>query len=138
MSHLVLSSEDIEIECPEIYGISASIKAYRLAWSIDRLPLFKVRMLDDVENYNGDSVHQTYEITDLDHDATLLMIKNKGSKGFFYKKYKNFDYLLFSVSPTLSINNDTLTYVKQLEVVSLCTSLVPPSKPDDMNFIQLL
>lgn len=138
MPDLFLSSEEVTIECPEIYGISTPQKAYKLAWNIQKSAQFQSRKLDDVEHYYLGGHHCLYEIEDLDNQSRLYLVRNRGEKGFFYPKYKNFDFLLFSVSPYLVIDNDSLTSFKSLNAVSLCLALDEPASKDNMNFVQLL
>ncbi len=138
MHELVLSPDEIEIECPEIHGLATPLKAYKLAWKLNQLPYFKARKTEDAQNYVNEGYHLMYEIDDLDHDALLLLVKNKGTNGFFYKKYKEFDFLLFSIAPHLQIVNRSLTKIKAMNDLSLFITLEPVQSPENMNFAQLL
>ena len=138
MQELVLSPDEMEIECPEIHGLATSLKAYKLAWKLNQLPYFEARKTEDAQNYLNEGFHLMYEVNDLDHDALLLLIKNKGTNGYFYKKYKDFDFLLFSIAPQLQIVNHSLTQIKALNDLSLCLALDPVQSPESMNFAQLL
>lgn len=109
-----------------------------MAWQIDRSPYFSCQQLEDCTNYVLGGYHICYEIMDLDRQTAILMIKNKGTEGFFYPAYKNFDFLLFAIEPELEIHNESLTLIKDMDVVTLCAELNPPVKPENMNFIQLL
>ncbi|MFY0644943.1 MAG: hypothetical protein JXR19_10795 [Bacteroidia bacterium] len=135
---MFLSSEEIEIECPDVYGIASSLRAYKLAWSLNQLPYFSVRKEEDIQNYVNQGYHLNYEIQDLDNDTLLCLVKNKGTEGYFYRKYKEFDFLLFSIAPELQIHNESITLIRKLKDISLCLALDPVNKPDDMNFATLL
>ena len=137
-SDTILRLDDIEIECPQVYGLATPLKAYKLAWRIQQLPYFNCQKCNDSPNYVNKGEHTTYDLDDLDHDARILMVKNKGTEGFFYTKYKEMDYLLFCVHPFPDIDNDSLTLIAELSDVSLCLQLNEVPEPDRMNFIQLL
>ena len=138
MVELFLSSEEIELECPDVYGIASSLRAYKLAWAINQLPYFSVVKEEDIENYVNQGHHLNYQIQDLDRDSQLCLVKNKGTEGYFYRKYKDFDYLLFSIAPELQIHDESITLIKKLKDISLCLGLEPVNKPDNMNFATLL
>ncbi len=138
MPDLFLSTEEIQIECPELYGIATPMKAYKMAWQIQQSKEYRIQKVEEVINYNDGGEHICYELHNLDSQAVLLMCRNKGSKGMLYKKYKHIDFILLSIAPDLSIDNKSLTLFKELDGVTLCTNLESPSKPDNMNFVQLL
>lgn len=138
MADLFLSTEEMEIECPELYGISSPLKAYKLAWQIHNTKAFSIQKAEDLVNYNDGGFHTCYEITEIDNGTCLMLTRNRGTKGFLYKKYKHIDYIICSIAADLSMDNDSITLIKQIEGVSLCLRLDDATKPDNMNFVQLL
>lgn len=138
MPELFLSTDEIALECPPILGISCSLKAYKLAWKIERSNDYLVERMEDAQNYNDNGHHTLYELQHKDEGTLLYLVRNKGTYGFFYKKFKNFQYLLFNKDAEMPMDNNSITLIRALEGVSLCLELEVPQEADKMNFIQLL
>lgn len=138
MPDLFLSSDEIALECPPIIGISCSLKSHRLAWYIERSRDYLVQRIEDVQNYNDDGYHSIYELQHKDDETLFYLVRNKGTYSYFYKKFKNFQYLLFNTDSELPMDNNCITLIRSIEGVSLCLELEVPQEADKMNFIQLL
>lgn len=138
MPELFLSTDEIALECPPIIGISCGLKAYKLAWYIECSNDYFVQRLDDVQNYNDNGFHSLYELQHKDDGTLLYLVRNKGTYSYFYKKFKNFQYLLFNKDAELPMDNKSITFIRTIEGVSLCLELEVPQEADKMNFIQLL
>ena len=134
----MLNLDELEITVPEIFGVASPVRFYKLAWHLQQLRIFKVEIGDDLKNEVNNGLHSAYYLNHLDEQSTFAIIKNKGSLGYYYKLYKDFDYLLLSLAEGISVDNDSLTSIRNLDCVSLCHLLDKPSAPEDMNFIQLL
>ncbi len=129
--------EELALEVPPIFGISSALKETKLAYFLLSNPDLSVKRVDDVQNYDKTSYHAIYRMTFLDDDYTCFLIKNRGSDGYFYKSYKNIDYLLCSASEE-EINNEIIEIVSELRGVSICFALKEPNQNEILNFSQLL
>ena len=138
MPELFLTSDEIDIECPEILGIAGTFKSFRLAWLFQLSNEFEIERLDELSNYNDDGMHTAYQLKHKDNESLFYLVRNKGGSGYFYKKYKGFDHLLFGMDAEQTLDNNSITLIKGFDGVSLCIKLDTPKNPDKMNFIQLL
>ena len=138
MAELIMRLEDTELDCPEVVGLASHFRPYRLAWAIGRHPDLSCYKLDDISSYTDHGQHTVYAIKALDMDADYLLVRNRGTLGYFYKKYRDFDFLLFSIAPALSIANEHLAAIGATEGVGMYSKLPTPPAPEHMNFIQCL
>ncbi|MBR9859863.1 hypothetical protein GYB22_03785 [bacterium] len=138
MAELLFSTEELSIVCPDIIGLASNVRFYKLAWNIQQLRIFEVSQLDDIPNEVNGGDHAAYGLKHLDDQTEFILIKNKGTQGYYYKRYKNLDYLLVCTDEDHLPNNEIITTIKALDCLSLCMSLEAPNAPEDLNFIQLL
>ena len=135
--HSLFTSAELELDFPEIYGISSADKPIRIGYKLSLNPFIDVQFIDTISNYDETSEHATFLITYLDDGSECLLIKNKGSAGFFYKRFKNIDYLLCSTTEE-SLKEEIIQIVSKLTGVSICFALEEPNQDEILNFSQLL
>ncbi len=135
--HSLFTADELTLEYPIIYGISSGVKPVRLGYALNSCSSISVFSIDDILNYSKESAHVCYEITHLDDSRKSLIIKNKGTNGFFYKKYRSIDYLLCSCDEE-EIAKEIINIVGKLREVSVCFALNQPSQKEILNFSQLL
>ena len=91
---------------------------------------------DDIKTHEGDSVHGAFLISFLDDKSECLLIKNRGTNSFFYKKYRKLDYFLCPMDEE-EINPKIIRIVKGFKDISVCFVLDKPNQKDILNFAQL-
>lgn len=138
MAELIIRLEDTELDCPEVVGMASHFRPHRLAWAIGRHPDLSCYMVEDIPSYTDHGLHTAYAIRALDVEAHYLMVRNRGTLGYFYKKYRDFDFLLFSIAPTLNIAPEHLEAIGKTKGIGMFTQLPDPPAPEHMNFIQCL
>jgi hypothetical protein len=97
---------------------------------------FQIYREEDVPNEAAGGSHACYKLLHLDEQTEYLLVKNKGERSYFYKKYRDLDFLLFGISGRSSSDNEILMSLKDLNCVSLCLKLDKPVSPESVNFIQ--
>ena len=138
MAELHLLPQELELDCPTIFGIASNVKAYKLAWQICQLRQFAVTKEEAATNYSNQGEHICYLLREQDEDGVIALVKNKGTEGYYYKKYKDIDYLVFSIAPELPITSETIQRFRGLNGVSLLLELESPSAQEQLNFIQMI
>lgn len=135
--HTLFTSEELELDFPEIVGVSSADKPIRIGYQLSLSPFIDVQYIDTIWNYDETSEHAAFLITYLDDGYECLLIKNKGSSGFFYKRFKNIDYLLCSTTEE-NLKEEIIQIVSKLTSVSICFALEEPNQDEILNFSQLL
>jgi len=135
--HSLFTAEEFVLEYPRIYGIATSLRHVKLGYWLSIHPDIEVQFEEDIPNYSKESKHGAFHLTYLDDQTTYLLIKNKGSDGYFYPKYKQVDYLLCSMNED-EINLEIIEIVSNLKGISISFALDNPSPKDILNFTQLL
>lgn len=133
----LFTSEELVLEYPTIYGISSGLKPIRLAYELSKHPDLQVLATNDCSTYDGKSSHQCFEITYLEENYGCLLIKNKGFEGFFFKRFKNIDFLLCSLDDNF-INAKLINIISKLQGITICFALDHPNQKEILNFTQLL
>ncbi len=133
----LFSTDELALEYPIIYGVSCALKPVKLAYYLSKCVDIEVVAVNDITSYDGKSLHQAFQITYLDDGFKCLLIKNKGSQAFFYKRYKNIDFLLCSLDDD-NINDDLINIIGKQQGISICFALEEPNQREILNFSQLL
>lgn len=129
--------DELELDYPEVYGISTPMRHLRLGYILSTSHHFKVMYEPEVSSYDKESAHGAYHLTFLDDDSEVLIIKNKGNNSLFYPKYKTADYLICSLSED-DINKEIPALISELIGISICFVLNKPNQKEILNFTQLL
>ncbi len=132
----LFTSDELELKYPEIHGISTSMRHVRLGFLLSKHSDLDVDYYEDVVNYNKDSTHAAYVISFLDDQSKCLLVKNRGSKGLFYAKYKKADYLLCAIDED-EINIEIVKIVNKIDEISICFVLSNPNQKEILNFTNL-
>jgi hypothetical protein len=133
---LLFSGDELVLEYPTIYGISTPLRHLRLGIAIAKHTDFKVEYHKNVASYDNQSTHAAFLITHLDDGLQYLLVRNKGSKSLFYKKYKTIDYLVCSMDE--EIDSEVIEKIKTIRGISICFALENPGQKEILNFTQLL
>lgn len=129
--------DELTLVFPEIYGISTSMRHVKLGFRLQNHPDFEIEYYDDITAYNSDSIHGAYLLTFKDDGSQCVIIKNRGSNGLYYPKYKQVNYLLCSKNDD-EINKEIIHIIRKLKDISLCFVLDSPNQKEILNFTQLL
>lgn len=135
--HSLFTSDELILEFPTIYGISSALKPIKLAYLLGKCSDIEIVAMNDCKSYDNKSEHQCFELTYLDDDYKCLLIKNKGTSEFFYRRYKKFDFLLCSLNDEL-INADLINIIAKHQGITICFALEQPNQKEILNFTQLL
>jgi len=133
---LLFTSDELELEYPKIYGIASSTRHTRMGYFLSIHPDLHLEYYPDIINYPKDSVHPSFIIRHLDDNYKCLMIKNKGTNGWFYKRYQKVDYLLCATNEE-EISKEILEIIRNIDSISLLFVLDKPSQKEILNFTQL-
>ena len=133
----LFTTDELELDYPTIYGVSSALKPVKLAYLLSKCVDLEVVAVDDLKSYDQKSIHQAFQITYLDDGFMFLLIKNKGTEAFFFKRYKNIDYLLCSLDDN-NINDDLINIIAKQQGISICFALEQPNQKEILNFSQLL
>jgi len=133
----LFTTDELELDYPTIYGVSSALKPVKLAYLLSKCVDLEVVAVDDLKSYDQKSIHQAFQITYLDAGFMFLLIKNKGTEAFFFKRYKNIDYLLCSLDDN-NINDDLINIIAKQQGISICFALEQPNQKEILNFSQLL
>lgn len=128
---------EVVLDYPPIYGISTSLRSYRLAFLLAQHRDLDVECREDLSDYGLKSTFVNYGIYSLEEEREYLLIKNKGEKGWFYPRFKNVDYLLCSLTEE-DISKEFRQQVAATRGISICFVLDKPNQKDILNFTQLL
>lgn len=129
--------DELTLVFPEIYGISTSMRHVKLGFRLQNHPDFEIDYFKDISMYGTDSLHAAYLLTFKDDESECIIIKNRGSKGLYYPKYKQVNYLLCSRNDD-EINQEIIHIIRKLKDISLCFVLDTPNQKEIVNFTQLL
>lgn len=132
----LFTSKELVLKYPKIYGIATSLRVLRMGFVLSCHPDLDVYAVEDVPTYDAESVHGAFHVTFLDDHSKVLCIKNKGTNGYFYPKYKRIDYLICSLEEE-EINQELIKILAKLKGISLCFALDNPNKKEIVNFSQL-
>ncbi|MBT8327546.1 MAG: hypothetical protein KJP21_07470 [Bacteroidia bacterium] len=135
--HSLFTSEELELDFPKIFGVSSADKPIKMGYNLSLNPFIDVQFIDTISNFDETSEHAAFLITYLDDDYNCLLIKNKGSSGFFYKRFKNIDYLLCSTTEE-ELKEEIIEILSKLNSVSICFALDEPNQDEILNFSKLL
>ena len=135
--HSLFTTDELVLDYPIIYGISSALKPIKLAYLLSNSSDIQVFAIDDRKTYDSKSEHQSFELTYLEDGFKCLLIKNKGTTDFFYKRYKKIDFLLCSLSDEF-INADLINIIAKHQGISICFALDVPNQKEILNFTQLL
>ena len=133
----LFTSDELELSYPTIHGIVSANRPLRMGYELSQHPYFDVELYKEVSNYNKDSKHICYLITYLEDDSRCLLVKNKGADDFFYKKYKQVDYLVCAMDEE-EISEEIIEIIRKLTGISICFALDNPNQKEILNFTQLL
>ena len=138
MADLILNIDELEIDCPDIIGLSTALRFYKFAWQIQQMRVFDIYRSDDVPNEVVGGKHPSYLLRHLELGTEFMLVRNKGELGHFAKKFKDLDFFFFSINPEIEVDNEILMAFKQMNGVSLCYNLKKIDYPDNINFIQFI
>ena len=128
---------ELILDFPAIYGISSSLRAYKLAFHLTQHRDLEVYASDNLTDYTSKSSYISYIIHHLDEQREYLLIKNKGDKGWYYPSYKKVDYLLCSLTEE-EISIELTKQIASTRGVSICFVLNKPNQKEILNFTKLL
>ena len=128
---------ELILEFPTIFGISTSLRAYKLAFYLTQHRNIEVYAREDLEDYGSKNTYINYVIHNLDEQREYLLIKNKGEKGWYYPSYKKVDYLLCSLTEE-GVSEDLTQQIASTIGVSICFVLNKPNQKEILNFTKLL
>lgn len=138
MAVLLLADFDcVEVQCPDLYGVSTHIKILKLAYLLNSHPDFELEKVDDLCISEHGESHVMYQLRHLDVDSDFYLIKNKGHSELLLKNYKSFDFILTSNSDKKYIE-EIMEWLGNLNEVSICFALTDISEKDKIKFEQLL
>jgi hypothetical protein len=132
----LFTSDELELSYPIIHGIVSANRAVRMGFVLSEHPDFDVELYNDILDYDKESLHVSYLIRYLEDNTKCLLVKNKGSNGLFYKKYKQIDYLVCAMDEE-DINLEIIEIIRKLMGISICFALDNPNQKEILNFTQL-
>ena len=133
----LFTSDELQLSYPIIHGVVSGNRPVRMGFVLSEHPDFDVELYNDVSDYDKESIHVSYLIRYLEDDTKCLLIKNKGTNGLFYKKYKQVDYLICAINEE-EISVEIIEIIRKLTGISICFALDNPNQKEILNFTQLL
>lgn len=132
----LFTTEELVLKYPRIYGIATSLRHIKFGYWLSIHPDIALQYEADILDYNQESSHAAYHFTYLEDHTSCLLIKNKGSKNYFYPKYKKVDYLICAINEE-EINSEIVQIVSKITGISICFALDNPNPKEIINFTQL-
>ena len=137
MINIALNLDEIK-EFPRVLGISCHSKPVKFAWKISQNRDFQIERSENLVYDFINSEFICFKITHIENKEELLLIGNRGSNNWFYKKQQELDFFIIDFNKNSTAWNKFLNLINDLESVIFATELdINGNSKDHLNFLDI-